>query len=218
MCIVLFIFSTCLTSCKKNGRRDSIAKIVKEWTGREIHFPEELACTFMGKDTTCIDLHNDNYKILLYVDSIGCTSCRQNLFDWRKIMNESDSAFIRKPDFIFIFQPKKDGEEELYSILKSNGFRHPVFIDKEDQFNRINKFPSNPEHQSFLLDRHNKVVMVGNPSLMKGIWLLYKKVIIESETSVLTMEKGGEFTSLTGTTTLPPRVPQSRKETANVLN
>ena len=149
----------------------------------------------MGRDTTCIDVYSDNYKILLYVDSVGCTSCRLTLADWRRIMNESDSVFVRKPEFVFIFQPKMSDEQELYAILRNKGFRHPVFIDKDNAFNKINKLPSNPAYQSFLLDRDNRVVMVGNPSMIKGIWTLYKKVITERETtarlSFLNLREGG---------------------------
>ena len=132
-------------------------------------------------------------------------------------MQESDTVFIRKPEFVFIFQPKKSDEQELQSIFMQNGFRHPVFIDRDDEIDRINKFPSNPEYQCFLLDKDNKVLLVGNPALISGIWILYKRVINERETKVLTMEKGGEFTSIPETTH-PPRFPLKRKEAAKVRN
>ena len=45
----------------------------------------------------------------------------------------------------------------------------------------------------------------------------YKRIINERETKVLTMEKGGEFTSLLETTH-PPRFPLKRKEAAKVRN
>ena len=173
----------CLSSCKKNKQKDDTVQTVKEWTGKKVKFPKKLFCTSMGKDTACVDVYNDNYKILLYVDSLGCTSCRLKLYEWKKIMQESDTAFIRKPEFVFIFQPKKNGEEELLqSIFRQNGFHHPVFIDKDNVIAEINKFPSNPEYQCFLLDKNNKVLLVGNPALVPGIWILYKKIISERET------------------------------------
>ena len=170
--------------------------------GKEIFFPEGITCTSMGKDTICVDLYGDNYKILLFVDSMGCTSCRLNLVDWRKLISESDTSFIRKPEYVFIFQPKKNGNQELYTILRSSGFRYPVFIDKDNEFNKNNKFLSNPEFQCFLLDKDNKIVMVGNPSLIKRIWILYKKVITESEAIVLTKGNGGKLTCLLDRITL----------------
>ena len=189
--IITMFIVFCLPSCKQNKRWDSAAKIVSEWTGKEIMFPEGLSCISMDRDTTCIDVHNDNFKIVLYVDSLGCTNCRLSLSTWKKIMKESDSVFIRKPEFVFIFQPKKRDEKELSLIFRNNGFSHPVFIDQENETDRMNKFPSKPEYQCFLLDKDNKVIMVGNPATNSGIWILYKRIITETETRVLTMKKGG---------------------------
>ena len=205
--IVLVGLVAFCSSCKKNRRKENVLKIVKEWTGKEVRFPKALSCTSMGKDTACIDVYDDNYKILLYVDSLGCTSCRLKLSEWKKMMQESDSVFIRKPEFIFIFQPKKKDEKELQSVFKQNGFRHPVFIDRDNEIDRINKFPSNSEYQCFLIDKDNKVLLVGNPALISGIWILYKRVINERETKVLTMEKGGEFTSLLEKQLIRPAFP-----------
>ena len=84
-------------------------------------------------------------------------------------------------------QPKND-EKELKRMLVYNNFKHPLFIDQEKEIDKINKFPSNPEYQCFLLDKDNKVVLVGNPILFSEIWKLYKMVINESEETVLTMK------------------------------
>ncbi len=176
---IIIFFTICFPSCKKSNQKDNAIKIVIEWTGKEIKFPQGIVCTSMGRDTNCIDLHNDNYKIMLYVDSLGCTSCRLKLAEWKKIIDDSDSVFNRRPEFVFFFQPKKKDEKELQFIFKQNGFHHPVFIDKENKIDKLNSFPSKPEHQCFLLDKDNKVLVVGNPSLNSGIWTLYKKVITE---------------------------------------
>ena len=175
--IMTALVTICFISCTKNKRRDDAVRIVREWTGKEIKFSKEFSCMSMGKDTTCVDVYSDNFKILLYVDSLGCTSCRLKLPEWKKIMRESDTAFIRKPEFIFVFQPKKRDEKELQNILRSNGFRHPVFIDKDNEIDKINKFPSRAEYQCFLLDKDNNTLMIGNPVLNPNILELYKEQI-----------------------------------------
>jgi hypothetical protein len=181
-CIIFAaLIAICLSSCKKNKHKEDAVKIVKEWTGKEIKFPKGIPCTSMEKDTTCVDLYANNYKILLYVDSLGCTSCRLKLAEWKKIISESDSVFSNPPEFIFFFQPKQKDERELQHILKNNGFRHPVFIDKENEINKLNKFPSKPEYQCFLIDKNNKIVIIGNPSYNRGIWDLFKRTISERE-------------------------------------
>jgi hypothetical protein len=199
---IVFIF-ICFPSCKRNREWESAAKIVSEWTGREIKFPQGISCTSLEKDTACADLFVDNFKIVLYVDSIGCTSCKLSLANWKKIISESDSVFGRKPEFVFFFHPKKKDERELQSIFQSNGFRHPVFIDKENEIGKLNRFPSNPDYQCFLLDADNRVIMIGNPANNTGIWVLYKRIITERSTKLLTMRKGGEFFNANENTTLP---------------
>ncbi|MDR1340074.1 MAG: DUF1573 domain-containing protein [Prevotellaceae bacterium] len=175
--IITASIAVCFSSCRRNKEKDYAVKIVTEWTGKEVRFPEGIPCTSMGKDTTCVDLHSDNYKIMLYVDSLGCTSCRLKLSEWNKIMRESDTVFIRKPEFVLFFQPKKKDEKELAFIFRQNGFRHPVFVDKENEIGKLNNFPSKLEYQCFLLDKDNKVIIVGNPSLNLKVWELYKRQI-----------------------------------------
>jgi hypothetical protein len=52
----IFIFALaglaaiCSSSCQQNDRRKDAAKIVEEWTGREIRFPEGLPCHVAGKE------------------------------------------------------------------------------------------------------------------------------------------------------------------------
>jgi hypothetical protein len=44
---------------------------------------------------------------------------------------------------------------------------------------KLNNFPQEREYQCFLLDKQNRVVMVGNPVYNHAIWELYKKIINE---------------------------------------
>jgi hypothetical protein len=178
----IFLFlALILYSCNENKLKKNAEKIVREWTGKEIRFPSGIDCFSITKDTSCVDLYSDNYKVLLFVDSLGCTSCRLKLTEWKRIMKEADSVFSKKTEFVFYFQPKNRGEKELKHILSNNGFHHPVFIDKENEIDKLNKFSAKTEYQCFLLDKENKVLMVGNPTLNPGIWVLYKKLILDGE-------------------------------------
>jgi hypothetical protein len=108
-------------------------------------------------------------------------------------MQDADTVFTRPPEFVFFFQPKKKDEKELAFLFQQNGFRHPIFVDKENEIGKLNRFPSTPEYQCFLLDRSNKVIIVGNPALNPGIWTLFKKIITERQSSG---KKGGESLSV----------------------
>jgi hypothetical protein len=54
-----------------------------------------------------------------------------------------------------------------------------VFLDVDDQLNKRNQLPRNPVYQCFLLDKFDRVLLIGNPVLNPQIWLLFKKAIIE---------------------------------------
>ena len=213
MIIVLLLFC----ACKEDRKRQNIQQVVAEWTGKEILFPAGIPCQSSGADNPCIDFSNQNYKILLYVDSAGCSSCRlKQLSEWKRIIEETDSLFSGEVDFLFFFQPKKQDEKELQYIFRGNDFIHPVFIDTKNEIEKLNNFPSQIEYQCFLLDRDNKVLMIGNPSINNAIWQLFRKIIIEGDG--INQGKKEESLTFLKPTTLPPTLPTIRKEAAKVLN
>lgn len=167
-----------LISCKKDKQRTEATKIVNEWVGKQVKFPDEFTCSLSGEDvisTLGSDLLNKEYKVLLYVDSTGCTSCKLKLPVWKQIVEEADTLFNDQLGFLFYFQSKS--KRELTSLLKREEFNYPVFIDPENKINQLNQFPDQHSFQCFLLDRENKVLMIGNPVYNPRIWELYKEQI-----------------------------------------
>ena len=168
----------CISSCQKNKRREDAVSIVKEWTGKEIKFPEYVPCYILGKDTLpeiCDDCFHKEYKILLYVDSAGCSVCRLDLFEWQEVIEEANHFFPNKVGFLLFFQPNNVGE--MADWISYNMFDYPVFMDTIGLINRLNRFPQVMQHQCFLLDKDNKVLAIGNPALSIQVWELYKKII-----------------------------------------
>lgn len=52
---------------------------------------------------------------------------------------------------------------EIRELLRRDRFDQPVCIDTGDRLNRANSFPSVFRFQTFLLDKDNRVVIIGNP-------------------------------------------------------
>ena len=175
---ILSIVTIFVCSCKDNKKREDAAKIVNEWIGKEIRFPENVPCFVSGKDTVtelCSEQFKKEFKILLYVDSAGCSDCRLKLFEWKQLMVEADSLFGGKVGFLLFFQPK-DIKEMSYSFAKYR-FDYPVFMDTKGAINSLNRFPQETQYQCFLLDKNNKALMIGNPVANPRIWELYKELI-----------------------------------------
>lgn len=170
----LFILLVVFCSCQ-NTRKDEITLLMKEWEGKEIIFPSNLEFTIQGRSKVKPLDENSDYKIVTYVDSMGCTSCKLRLLLWKKLIFEVDSLSNFGVPFYFFFYPKK--RSELYSILRRDDFIYPVCIDEKDTFNKLNHISVNDQFQTFLLDRNNRVVAIGNPTNNLKVKELYVKII-----------------------------------------
>ncbi|WP_163629650.1 DUF1573 domain-containing protein [Paludibacter sp. 221] len=174
--ISMLLLAVCFIACqKKNPQHEEAKKTVTEWMGKTIIFPDNVSCTHILQDSVTSTIANKPFKILLYTDSVGCTSCKLRLFDWKNIMNDTDTLFPGKVEYLFYFHPKS--VKELTFILKRDRFEHPVYLDIENRINDLNSFPENQSYHCFLLDADNKVLSIGNPSLNPNIRNLYKQII-----------------------------------------
>jgi hypothetical protein len=145
--------------------------ILREWIGKTVLFPD-IEPVYLN-DTMNTDNQIKNYKILLYVDSTGCISCKLRLYIWIACIEELES----KVDFIFYFNPKN--KDQFLKYLKQENLNYPVYIDTHDSLNKLNKLPVNPMFQCFLLDKNNRVLAIGNPADNFKIWKLYKQIITD---------------------------------------
>jgi len=172
VCLIAIVTIACT---KKTDKQAQAENIVSEWVGKTMIFDKKATVSVYGKDTILPDFGNTPFKILLYVDSTGCTSCRLKLFEWQKLIAEADTMFSNKLSFIFYFQPKNS--DELIYIFRRDRFDHPVYIDPHNTLMNLNSLPEDPAFQCYLLDAQNKVLSIGNPALNPDIWKLYKKII-----------------------------------------
>lgn len=167
---LFFMLLSCQMSTDKN-----VIDILQQWQGREILLPTDVAFTIQGKDTVDFKL-SGKWKILTYVDSLGCVSCKLQLNRWNDLIKAlSEYNNNKSVQFLFSFSPEKE-DEVLYNLKKDN-FTYPICIDREQRINQLNHFPQIMTFQTFLLDKDNKVVAVGNPILNPKIKELYLNII-----------------------------------------
>ncbi|GAB6011598.1 hypothetical protein [Viscerimonas tarda] len=170
-------------SCTQNQKLNESEAIVNEWVGKIILFPAKVSCSFVLKDTVCPNLAATTYKILLYTDSTGCTSCKLKSPYWKDFIQEVEDFEQGKISFLFYFHPQE--KKQLKHLLKHEGFSYPVFIDERNQIDSLNHFPKQQEYQCFLLNKENKVVAMGNPTMNPKIWELYKNIIWGDTTATI---------------------------------
>ena len=163
----LFLFS-----CSDDKKHD-IEVLVKEWNNKEIRFPDNPVFTRFVTDTVPYRIPKSDYKVVVFVDSVGCISCKLQLPKWKEFMHEVDSLSDGNVPFVFFFQTKD--VSELRYILKRDNFSHPVCMDTEDSFYRLNRFPGEMMFQTFLVDSANRVKVIGNPIHNLSVKELYLK-------------------------------------------
>lgn len=171
--ICLYLVVLVFVGCKSGDKQD-IENLWQEWKGKVVHFPQNSIFTIYGKDTVKFNM-DGSCKILLYVDSIGCTGCKLQLQQWKGLMEEFFRLSKKEISFVFYVSPKDKTELEL--LLQSEEFVYPICIDKKDELNKLNCFPENEDFHTLLLDKENKVVLIGNPINNMKIKELYLKIL-----------------------------------------
>ena len=184
-----------LMSCNNYKSRENTSRATVDWEDKKILFPEDIPCYVSDNDTLselCGEIFRKDFKILLYVDSAGCSSCRLKLLEWKQLIEETKILYPGKVGFLFYFQPKST--EEITELLLINGFDYPVFIDVDAAIDRLNQFPltqvrlsQSPQatlNQCFLLNKDNKVLESGNPTVTPRVWESFKYEIESGNTTV----------------------------------
>ena len=83
--LICIWIALCFIGCG-NSEKKEVLELVKEWNGKEILFPTESYTTVLGKDTFMME-ENPEYKVVVYTDSVGCTSCKLQLHRWMELMS-----------------------------------------------------------------------------------------------------------------------------------
>lgn len=179
-------FLMALCSCKET-KEQQISRLIHEWEGRTIVYPAGMTFSVLGKDSAGYSFPQNEYTIMTYVDSVGCTSCKLQLPTWKRLISMVDTVAAGKVSFLFVFHPKN--KKEISFLLKRDRFLYPVFIDEKGDFDALNHFPSDVNFQTFLLDSQNKVLAIGNPVHNKRCVTFICKLLPDSKPESLPLPK-----------------------------
>lgn len=173
-CASLLLFQSCRPS-----ESESMERLLNQWHGKEIQFPSVPKFAVYGEDTVEMGISSENYKIVHYLDSTGCTTCKMDLDRWKTFIGYMDSVSQSSVScLIYIHATRK---REVKIALKEGRFDYPVCLDTSNEFNRLNGLPLNPVFQTLLLDKDNKVVAMGDPVKNPRVKELYLNIISGKE-------------------------------------
>lgn len=142
---------------------------MEKFVGNEVVFPN------IWQQNETVDA-----KLIIWFDSTECGSCRMNrLYEWENdpVMHYAQ-ALKDRFDVILVFSPKKQDVRSLKFALEGYDVSFPVIIDENGDMPRLNPdIPEDKRFHSFLLDKDNNVVLVGNPLGNEKLWELYKEQV-----------------------------------------
>ena len=179
LCIIICLF-LCLVSCTQSKQKGLFVSLLQDWQGKEIVIPDSM-CTIQGS-RYLLDVFTYEYRILNYVDSVGCLSCNLRFQEWNILLKDfQDKKCEVMPLFVF-YPGNLEKVKELQALAKRFSVYFPIVIDTLDLVNHLNKFPDDARFHTFLLDKNNKVLAVGNPVLNPHVKDLYFKIMQSEET------------------------------------
>lgn len=191
VCICGFFLMSCQTT-----EQEKLERLLNQWNGKEIIFPKRTIFTVYAQDTIDFKIPDKGYKIVHYLDSAGCTTCKLNLDRWRSFIDCMDSVTQNSVPVLFFIHAKQKREVKI--ALKENHFDYPVCMDMENELYKLNKFPTHPLLQTFLLDGENKVVAMGNPLKSPHVKELFVN-LITGKTSRMEMKRSKTTAKLSQT-------------------
>ena len=162
-------------ACSK--QKSSLKEDVMRLQSKEIHIPFDSMQCFNGIFPSIPNRNNLKYKLVVYTDSLSCSSCSlKRLFYWEPLIDSLHSSL----DFVFIFSPKKDEIVRVKETLRIENLNCPVYIDTCSAFTRANPhIPANELMHTFLLNDKDSVILVGNPKSNPRIKELLFKILDE---------------------------------------
>ena len=148
---------------------------MKRFTSHKVVFPESLI-KVQGRDSNDVDLSIDVPRLVVYVDSSDCSSCRLN-----NLMYYTDYASLSKVfpvfQFFVIIFPDSESEDNIIKNISHRSFPFDVFVDLEGAFSKKNPFlpQRDSRYHCFLLDWDQHPSMVGDPSSSRRLDVLFNK-------------------------------------------
>lgn len=116
-------------------------------------------------------------KVVVYSDSTECTGCYiKQLNLWNDLIGIEERS-KGKVVFIFIMDVNPKDCNMVYNALYTSALKHSVYIDTLHIFRRENKqIPDNKLFYTFVLNKDNKVVLIGNPLFNEHIEKLFQNL------------------------------------------
>ena len=103
------------------------------------------------------------YKLIHFVDTKSCSICGlKSLYQWDDLLIKNNMGKLVQ--LCYIIEAGNHNREDLINAINETYYQGDVYLDSLGVFLKHNtNIPSNRLYHTFLLDKNNNVVLVGNP-------------------------------------------------------
>lgn len=171
----LFVLLISLGACSSPVKESREAKIVKGLMGKELVFTDNLFADTPKDDQSFQDILQQKSLKIVTIVNYDCGPCRESINKWKEYFNGKNIPFI-----LIV----RGGDEEFYNNIRSkesSSFRY-IYYDMNNMFELTNKIPQDIRLRTFLINRENKIRIIGNPLFNKYIAKLYDEETISDNT------------------------------------
>ena len=177
--VSLLMVILCFLSCTdKDNFKDGIVQMKSQ----PISLPlDKMRCMWDGKDTVLSEgVYDKELKLVVYSDTTACSSCGlKTMYLWDEFI-EAIEAYGEEISLYFVFAPLKKDLDNFYFTMRTTKLSIPVYVDTMGVFMSENRhIPERADFHTFLLDKDNNVVLVGNPSKNERIWEMFWQIVEE---------------------------------------
>lgn len=171
--VTFILYTLIFCSC---GNHYTVKTTMRQFVKENIEIPENI---IMVENKICkpIDVSRLNsLKLIVYVDSLTCSSCRINRFaEMLPIyeLAENEGTF----SVMAIFSPKSDKLDMVKRQLMLLEFPYPIYIDISREFVINNFIPEDNRFHCFLIDNLGQVQFVGNPTASEQLKSIFLNIL-----------------------------------------
>lgn len=173
-CKILFLALLILFSSSCRERR--ISGELREFMSNTVVMPSDLQKVY-DRNIEMVSTDSLGVTMIILYDSLECSSCRINhLRDFLSGYELLDS--IPGCKLLTVFSPRQEEYDEVVKQLMILNFPYPIYVDYSCSFRKLNPFiPDDTKFHSFLIDRDNRPVFVGNPLARREMMDLFNRVL-----------------------------------------
>ena len=171
--MVLCFLAVASTGCKKARLRAQL----KELMSSTIVLPEKITCVHNGEVFPMPDSVRSKAKLIVYVDSIECSTCRvSHIGMYHGLFHFAEESGLF--EVMLILSNVDLNGIPIIRYLSDLEIEHPVYVDVDNEFLHLNHaIPKDKRMHSFLINRSGSPLCVGDPAISDKMQPIFYRAV-----------------------------------------